>query len=495
MPNPPARRTHRALTVVGLVLAMAMAALEATVVSTAMPSVGGSLGKIELYTWVTTAYLLTASVTVPLYGKLADMYGRKPLLLFGIAVFLAGSAASGAATSMEQLIVFRAVQGLGAGAIQPIALTVVGDIFDLGERARIQGVFGAAWGFFGMTGPALGGFLVELPPFGWRWVFYINIPFGLIAAALIVFALHERVERRPHRVDVAGSLLLMAGITALLLATGRAEPALALRAGVAAFVLLGAFVAVERLAAEPVLPLELFTRRVILTASVSGAIIGGAMVAISTFIPLYVQAVLRREPAIAGFAVTPMLIGWPIASTLSGRLIPRIGFRPLVRLGLFVTFVAAVSLAVYGEQSGIAGLQVVSGLFGVGMGFANTALIIAVQTSVSWGERGIATATTMFSRTIGGALTVNALGGVLLAALARDGSISKDVASRVLTADGMRSLDPAIVARVSGSIALGVGWIHWIVAALAGLAFFTCLWFPHIPTAGQAVAEPAPVGH
>ena len=225
MPNPPARRTHRAFTVVGLILAMAMAALEATVVSTAMPSVGGSLGKIELYTWVTTAYLLTASVTVPLYGKLADMYGRKPLLLFGIAVFLIGSAASGAAESMEQLIVFRALQGLGAGAIQPIALTVVGDIFDLGERARMQGVFGASWGFFAMTGPAVGGFLVKLPPFGWRWVFYINLPFGLIAAALLVFALHERVERRPHRVDVAGALLLVGGIMALLVATGRADPA------------------------------------------------------------------------------------------------------------------------------------------------------------------------------------------------------------------------------------------------------------------------------
>jgi MFS family permease len=323
----------------------------------------------------------------------------------------------------------------------------------------------------------------------------MNLPFGLIAATLLVLELHERVERRPHKVDVAGALLLMAGITALLVATGRAAPVVAVGAGLVAVALLGGFTAVERRAAEPVLPIELFTRRVILTASVTGAVIGGAMVAITTFVPLYVQAVLRGNPEDAGFAVTPMLVGWPIASTLSGRLIPKVGFRPLVRLGLAITFVAALGLALYGERGGLRGFQVASGLFGTGMGFANTALLIAVQTSVPWHERGIATATSMFSRTIGGALCVNALGGVLLAALARDGSISQDLASRVLTREGMRSLDPDIIARVSSAIALGVGWVHWIVAAIAGLAFVTCLWFPDVPTAAQPAADVTPVPH
>jgi EmrB/QacA subfamily drug resistance transporter len=467
---------------------MAMAALEATVVSTAMPSVIGDLGGIGLYAWVTTAYLLTASVTVPIYGKLADMYGRKPVLLFGIALFLFGSAASGAATSMGQLIAFRALQGMGAGAMQPIALTVVGDIFDLDERARIQGVFGAAWGLFGMTGPALGGFIVK--HLSWRWVFYVNIPFGLTAAVLLIFALKEQVERRPRRIDVLGSVLLVSGLSALLLATSRSAHGVAVWAAPAAGVLLAAFIAVERRAAEPVIPLALFGRRVILTASVTGAIIGGAMVAVSSFIPLFVQGVLHGEPTEAGIAVTPMLIGWPIASTLSGRLIPKVGFRPLVRAGLFITVIAALMLALFGERGGIRGLQVVSGLFGVGMGLANTALLIAVQTSVAWGERGIATASTMFFRTIGGALTVSAMGGVLNAALARDATLSPDMASRVLSPEGVRGLDAALLDRVSGAIALGVGWIFWIVFGIAVVAFVACLWFPEIRP--PAASAPAP---
>ena len=494
MPSSPGRVSNRAVVVVGLVLAMAMAALEATVVSTAMPSVVGDLGGIQLYAWVTTAYLLTAAVTVPLYGKLADMYGRKPLLLFGIAVFLVGSAASGAAGTMGQLIAFRALQGLGAGAIQPIALTVVGDIFDLGERARIQGVFGAAWGFFGMTGPAIGGFLVK--HLSWRWVFYVNLPFGVAAAALVIFALHEKVERRPHRVDLAGAVLLMSGLSALLLATSRAAHGVAAWAGPLAGGLLVAFVLVERRAADPVLPLALFARRVILTSSLSGAIIGGAMMAISTFIPLFVQGVLHGDPTEAGIAVTPMLIGWPLASTLSGRLIPRVGFRPLVRLGLGITVVAALVLALYGDAGGLPRLQLISGLFGVGMGFANTALLIAVQTSVAWGERGVATASTMFFRTIGGALAVSATGGVLNAALARDGSLPHDLTSKVLAAEGASTLDPALLDRVASAFALGIGWIFWIVAAIASVAFVTCLWFPDVPTKDRAAApaEPA-VGH
>jgi EmrB/QacA subfamily drug resistance transporter len=485
--------TNRAVVVIGLVLAMAMAALEATVVSTAMPSVVGDLHGIQLYAWVTTAYLLTASVTVPLYGKLADMYGRKPILLFGIAVFLIGSAASGAASSMGQLIAFRALQGLGAGAMQPIALTVVGDIFDLEERSRIQGVFGAAWGLFGMTGPALGGFLVK--HLSWRWVFYVNLPFGVIAAAILIFALHEGIEKRPRQVDFAGAGLLVLGLSALLLATSRSAHGVAVWAGPLAVVFLGAFVLVERRAAEPVLPLALFARRVILTASVSGSVIGGAMMAASAFIPLFVQGVLRGEPTEAGIAVTPMLIGWPIASTLGGRLIPRFGFRPFVRVGLFITFAAALGLAIYGERGGIRGLQIISALFGVGMGFANTALLIAVQTSVSWGERGIATASTMFFRTIGGALAVSAMGGVLNAALAKSPSVSEELASRVLSPEGVRGLPPALIDEVSGAIALGVGWIFWIIVGIAAVAFVTCLWFPEIRKAhGDEVPE-ALTGH
>ncbi len=489
---PPARRTHRAATVVGLVLALAMGALEATVVSTAMPSVVGDLGGIELYAWVTTAYLLTSSVAVPIYGKLADIYGRKPVLLFGIAVFLLGSAASGAARSMTQLIVFRAVQGLGAGSMQPVAITVVGDIFELAERGRIQGAFGAAWGLFGMIGPAVGGFCVK--HLSWRWVFYMNLPFGVAAAIILIASLHETVERRPHRLDLAGAALLVGGLVAGLVAASRAVPGAGVWAAAIAAALLLLFLSVERRAAEPILPLPLFARPVMLNASLCGAIIGGAMVATTTYIPLFVQAVRGGDPTEAGTAFTPMLVGWPIASTLSGRLIPRVGFRPLVRTGLGLTAIAGTALALVGATCGHRGLQAITGLFGVGMGLCNTALVIAVQTSVAWEQRGIATASTMFFRTIGGALAVSVMGGVLNAALAGDPTISHDLAARVLSPEGVRGLAPETVTHVGRVIEEGIRWIFRMIGVSAVGAFLASLWFPRVPTSG-AEASGAPIGH
>src|SRR5213595_1637377 len=229
-----------------------MAAMEMTVVSTAMPTVVGDLGGIHFYSWVFTAYLLTSTVTVPLYGKLADLYGRKPVLLGGIAVFLAGSMASGLAGSIGSLIAFRALQGLGAGAMQPTTLTIVGDIYNLEERSRMQGVFGAVWGVAGLIGPLLGGIIVHY--LSWRWVFFINVPAGIAAAVILVMALHEQVEHRRHSLDWAGAGLLTLGLVALLVGSqgGRASAAgLPLAA-----VLLVVFCLVERRAKEPILPLD-----------------------------------------------------------------------------------------------------------------------------------------------------------------------------------------------------------------------------------------------
>jgi len=482
-------KTNRPLTVVALVLSLAMGALEATVVSTAMPTVIGDLGGIEHYSWVFTAYLLASTVTVPLYGKLADLYGRKPILLFGIALFLVGSAASGASRTMTQLIAFRTAQGLGAGAMQPVALTVVGDIFDLEERARMQGVFGAAWGLSGLVGPMLGGVIVKY--LSWRWVFYVNLPFGVAAAGLLVVALHERIEKRARSLDLGGAAILTAAIVALLFgASGGAgaKPALA-----AAAVLLVVFIAYERRVPEPVVPLDLFTRRVIAVSSLAGAIIGGAMIATLTYVPLFVQGVLGGTATEAGGAITPMVITWPIASALSGRLIPRAGFRFLVRVGLGVTAVAALALALPAAQtSGMWPLRLATGVFGIGMGFANTALLIAVQTSVSWKQRGIATASTMFFRTIGGTLAVGVMGGLLRSALEADPSIPAGAASQLLGPDRGRSLDQATVAHLAGALREGVGSIFRLIAGLAVVAFATSLLFPHVVTAPPDTPPPTP---
>jgi EmrB/QacA subfamily drug resistance transporter len=489
------RRTNRALTVVGLILALAMGALEGTVVATAMPTVIGDLGGIHYYAWVTIAYLLASSVTVPIYGKLADIYGRKPILLFGIAMFLFGSAASGASQSMGQLILFRAIQGLGAGSMQPIAITVVGDIFDLEERAKMQGVFGAAWGVFGLIGPMLGGLIVH--HFSWRWVFYINLPFGLAAAALVLTQLHEQIEKKPHTLDFLGAGLLTGGVVALLLASNRLGTQTTLICAAIAVVVLAAFIAVERTAKEPVLPLPLFARPVMAVSSATGAIIGGAMIAILTFVPLFVQGVLRSTPTDAGTAITPMVITWPVASAIAGRLIPKLGFRPLIRYGLGVSAAAGIALALFGEAHGLMGLRLITAAFGIGMGFANTALLIAVQTSVAWDQRGIATASTMFFRTIGGTLAVGVMGGVINARLMVDSSIPEDAASRVLSREGAASLSPDLIARLGDALAHGLGTVFWIIAGMGVVAFVTSLWFPDVPTRPRELVPAASVdlGH
>jgi len=477
-------KTNRPLTVVSLLLSLSMAAMEMTVVSTAMPTVVGDLGGIHYYSWVFTAYLLTSTVTVPIYGKLADLYGRKPVLLAGIAVFLVGSMASGLAHSIGALIAFRALQGLGAGAMQPTTLTIVGDIYNLEERARMQGVFGAVWGVAGLIGPLLGGIIVKY--LSWRWVFFINVPAGIASAALLVGALHEEVEHRQHSLDLAGAGLLTLGLTALLFgAHGGSSSAVGLPLAVASLLL---FFFLERRTPEPVLPLDLFRQRVMAVATVVGALVGAGMISMVTYVPLYVQGVLGGSPTQAGAAITPMVIGWPIASAVSGRLLPRVGFRALVRLGLTVSATAAVAMAALLRPGASVHVpQVVSALFGIGLGLANTALLIAVQTSVEWRQRGVATASTMFARTIGGTLAVGVLGALLASALSSDPSVPADAADRLLGPEHGSGLDPSIVGALSAALQSGLATVFWLIAAIAIAAAAISLLFPDLPTGSRPV--------
>jgi MFS family permease len=262
-------------------------------------------------------------------------------------------------------------------------------------------------------------------------------------------------------------------------------------------VLLAAFFAVERTAKEPVLPLPLFARPVMAVSSVTGAIIGGAMIAILTFVPLFVQGVLHGTPTEAGTAITPMVITWPVASAIAGRLLPTLGFRPLIRFGLGIAAAAGVALALFGETHGLMGLRLITGAFGVGMGFANTALLIAVQTSVTWEQRGIATASTMFFRTIGGTLAVGVMGGVINARLMADATIPEDAASRVLSREGAASLSPDLIARLGDALTSGLGTVFWIVAGMGLVAFVASLWFPHVPTQAKGLVPTSGVdlGH
>ncbi|TMA42874.1 MAG: MFS transporter [Deltaproteobacteria bacterium] len=460
-----------------------MAAMEMTVVSTAMPTVVGDLGGIHFYSWVFTAYLLTSTVTVPLYGKLADLYGRKPVLLFGIGVFLVGSMASGLARGIGTLIAFRAVQGLGAGAMQPTTLTIVGDIYNLEERSRMQGVFGAVWGVAGLVGPLLGGIIVKY--LSWRWVFFINVPAGIAAAAVLMIALHEDVSHRQHSLDWAGAGLLTVGLSALLFgAQGGSASAIGLPV---AAVLLALFVIVERRAVEPVLPLGLFRQPVIGVATLAGALVGAGMISMVTYVPLYVQGVLGGSPTEAGSAITPMVIGWPIASAISGRALPRVGYRPLIRSGLAISAAAAVAVALLLRPGASLHVpQTMSALFGVGLGFANTALLIAVQTSVEWRQRGVATASTMFARTIGGTLAVGALGAILSAALVSDPSLPPGAADRLLGPEHGAGLAPTVVRALANSLQGGLETVFWAIAGISIVAAITSLFFPRLAIGAQS---------
>src|SRR6266436_1118227 len=387
---------------IALMLGMSLAALDTTIVGTAMPSIVGKLGGITLYSLFFSAYLLTSTTTVPIYGKLADLYGRKPLFLFGTAVFLIGSAASGAAQSMEQLIIFRAIQGLGAGAVLPIVLTIIGDIFELKERAKVQGLFSGVWGLSSIVGPALGGLIVD--HFSWRWVFYINIPFGLLSAFLLILALKEDVERKKRSLDYVGTLSLTGGIVALLFAVlqggtswaWNSLPSLGLFAVTAMLLVL--FLLQERRASEPILPLTLFSNRIIAIASIGGVILGVVMFGITSYVPLFVQGVRGGTATSAGITLGPLLIAWPIASTLSGKIILRYGYRLTACVGALLVTIGVGLVTLLQVSSTLPYVVAAMLVIGTGLVLMSTAFIISVQNAVPWNVSGVGTASTQFFR-------------------------------------------------------------------------------------------------
>src|SRR6266567_4409068 len=366
--------------------------------------------------------LLTSTTTVPIYGKLADLYGRKPLFLFGSGLFLLGSILCGTAQSMEQLIVFRAIQGLGAGAVLPLVLTIIGDIFDLQERAKVQGLFSGVWALSSIIGPALGGLIVD--HFSWRWVFYINIPFGILSCLLLTFTLKENVERQSQHLDYLGTLTLTGSVIALLfflLQGGTTWPWLSLPSislFVAFLVLLWLFIRQENRATDPILPLTLFNNRIIAVSSIGGLALGILMFGITSYVPLFVQGVEGGTATSAGITLGPLLLAWPIAASLSGRLVIRSGYRFTAVLGMACAAIGTIMITFFTTGTALPFIVVAMLITGTGLGFASTAFIIAVQNAVPWKLRGVATASTQFTRTIGGTIGVAVMGTILNAQMA-----------------------------------------------------------------------------
>ncbi len=496
----------RTMITAALMVAMTAAALEQLVVSPALPTIISQLNGFKIYPWVVSAYLLAATVSTPLYGKLADIFGRKRILLFGLALFSAGSMLSGAAWSMESLIAMRAVQGLGAGAVMPIVLTLLGDLFTLEERARIQGLFSAVWGLSSIGGPMIGGWVtMEL---GWRWVFFISVPSSVAAFLMLAFGLKERVERRSALpIDWAGAVLLTLGLSALLLvvldgATLGLSRSLGL--GALMLVLMVGFVVWERRAADPILPIDLMIRPVIAVSAIGSFAMGGFLFGIETFVPLYVQGVLGGTAKEAGRSLTPMFLAWSISVTLAARAVARWGFRGAGIVGSCIVTLGVLGLVVGAAHPHSARFAFAAALVvvGVGMGPTSLSLLLAVQHSVNWGRRGVATSAILFSRTIGGAIGVGMLGGVLSWELAREltsaGARGVDVGSALRT-ETHHLLSADQLALVQTSLGHSLWSVFLVASALAACCLLCATQLPSLETAeayaaADAEAEGKPAG-
>lgn len=404
-------RTRPRLATSALLVGTFLAALDTFIVSTAMPTVVSQLGGLRLYGWVFSIYLLASTSTVPLYGGLADALGRKPLYLVATGFFLAGSALCGTAPSMGWLIAFRALQGVGAGGLIPITITLFGDLYAAEQRAVVQGLFSTVWGVSSVLGPLLGGFFVTY--ISWRWAFWVNLPIGLAAAAILWFTLHERAVTGRRQIDLLGALLLTGALALPLLGleSGAGHRALLLAGtGALCAVLL---VPVERRAARPVLPLRLFSHRAILVSCLAGFALGTQLTATIAFIPLFVQGVLQRAPTAAGLALVPLSLIWTVGTFATGAACRRLGYRPVVLVAGALSLVGPAVLLLFVDDSSPRLLYVATGIIGAAMGLSITPMTLAVQDAVSWEQRGAATALVTFTRTVGGMIAVTLLGAAV----------------------------------------------------------------------------------
>jgi len=395
-------------------LSLFVAAMDATVVGTALPTIARELGSFALYPWIVAGYLVTATTTVPVWGRLADIHGRRPVLLAGVAIFVGASALCAASPTMLWLIAFRTLQGVGAGCIQPLVFTIVSDIFPMRQRARLQGFFSSMWAIAAIVGPALGALFVSTA--GWRWIFTINVPIGLVAAALV----WGYAERRPQTaqrqsLDFVSTATLTVGVTLLLIGLGTgsqsATPVWPLVA--IAAILLAFFAAKEWRSEHPTVPLQLLRHPVIGPAIFIAAIAGTLMFGVTAYVPLWVQSVQGGSAYAAGVAVGAMSIGWPVASSISGFIMVRVGYQRLVVAGALALLAGSAMLAFAPASFGPAWTGAAALVVGAGMGTFTAPLLIVVQSNVDWSRRGAATALNQFSRTIGGAVGVSLMGVIL----------------------------------------------------------------------------------
>lgn len=416
-PIAPSEPTKRNLAVIGVMLVIFLFAVDTTIVSTAMPTIVANLGGLELYSWVFSIYMLTSALTTPIFGKLADLFSRRRLMLTGIGIFLAGSLLCGAAPSMEALIVFRAVQGLGGGAIYALSFIVAGSLYPPERRAQVHGIISGIWGVASVLGPLAGGLIVE--HWHWRWAFFVNLPITAVAVVLIATGLKEAGrERRTHKLDFAGTFALLFTLMFFFYALSRSAEApaplnAASLASAAVFCLL-LFCLAERKAAEPIIPPELFRRRLFTTSTAVATLAAMGVFGAISYLPLYLQGVAGLTASHAGMILLFLSVAWTAGSLIAGQLLNRAGYRKVAVAGMALMAAGYSFFVAFTSDLSVPWVALSGTLIGLGMGMANLTTLVAVQNSVPRQRIGVATSTVMLSRTVGGAFAVSLLGTVLL---------------------------------------------------------------------------------
>jgi EmrB/QacA subfamily drug resistance transporter len=470
-------------------LASFLAAIEVTVVSTAMPRIVSDLGGIQLISWVFAVYLLTTSVGTPIFGKLADLFGRKAIMTVGMALFLVGSTLCGLAQSMGTLIAFRALQGLGAGAVLPVAITIVGDLYELKERGRVQGILSSIWGVAGIFGPLVGGLLVD--GLSWHWIFFVNLPFGIIAIGMIWLFLHEDFEKRPHRIDYFGALTFALGISSLLLAllTGgqqfawRSPVILLLFAAFALFMTL--FVFIQRVVPEPIFPVEILTMREISLSNAGTLLLGAVLIGCNAYLPMWIQGVFGMKATSSGLSLIPMSIAWPVGATICARILVKANPRITALFGVICVLAGSLWLVTIGRTTAVWTMVPLMILTGLGFGFAFTVFTITVQTSVPWRLRGAATASNAFVRSLGQTLGIAVFGASLNASMADAGrsaglgsAFNIGELSRVLNPQVGSAPAPGIEEKLREVLAAGLHGVFFLFVLIAAAGVVLAVLLP-----------------